>query len=81
MSIIYTKGKGDFEQDCKPEPTDDQIISAMRNNPDKVSKNALSSFSMELTSALFVLAKFDSDEQLRDVLNKSAIDLLERGEI
>lgn len=81
MNQVYLKGSGDSEPECKPEPTDEQIIRAIRDNPDAVSKNAIESFGMELTSALFMAAKFDDMDSVRDVLNKSAVDLLERGAI
>lgn len=81
MNKVYLKGLGDFEPEYQSEPTDEQIIRAIRDNPDAVAKNALSSFSMELTSALFIAAKFDDMDAVRDVLNKSAIDLMDRGEI
>ena len=79
MNTTYTKGTGDFTPPATNEPTDEQIILAIRNNPQEVARNAREYFGMELESALFSLAKFDDIEPMRDVLNKSAVDLLECG--
>lgn len=84
MNNVYLKGNGDFTPPTTNEPSDDQIIRATRENPKEVARNARQYFGMELESALFVLciAKTKADElyaidQVREVLNKSAVDLLE----
>jgi len=74
----YTKGPGDFEPECTTDPTDAQIISAIREHAIKVAENAVKTFSMELQSALVTLAKYDDSNELLVVLSDSACDLLHR---
>lgn len=81
MSNAYLKGAGDFEPECTPEPTDAQIVSAIREHAGKVAQNAIESFRMDLKAALVALAKYDDDNALMGVLCDSAEDLLFRGEI
>ena len=81
MNNVYLKGLGDFEPEYTPEPTDEQIIRAIRGHAVEVAKNAVKSFSMELQSALVTLAKYDDNDGLLCVLSDSAADLLFRGEI
>lgn len=81
MNNAYLKGPGDFEPHYTPEPTDDQIIRAIRDHAEMVAKNAVKSFSMELQSALVALAKYDDSNELLVVLSNSAADLLYRGEV
>lgn len=79
--INYTKGPCDEEPECTPEPTDAQIVAAIREYADKVSQNALDSFRMDLKTALITMAKYDDSDALLCVLSDSAADLLFRGEI
>jgi hypothetical protein len=83
MNNVYLKGTGDFTPDATPEPTDEQIMRAIRDNPAKVMQNALDSFAMEWKSAGidWIASGLINDNSLREVLNKSAADLLFRGEI
>ena len=74
----YTKGPGDYEPECIPEPTDAQIVAAIRNHADKVAANALDNFRQELKTALITLAKFNDDDAVRSVMSDSAKDLLFR---
>lgn len=77
----YTKGPGDDEPECTTEPTDAQIVVAIREHASEVAQNALGSFSMELKTALIELATYDDNNALLCVLGESAADLLFRGEI
>lgn len=80
MNNVYLKGFGDFTPDARPEPTDEQIIRATKENAAEVMQNIIDSFSMELKSAGIEWIKSDlkDDNALREVLNKSVSDLLER---
>lgn len=81
MNNTYLKGFGDAEPEYAPEPTDAQIISAVREHADKVAQNAVDSFRMDLKAALIALAKYDDNNALLCVLSDSAADLLFREEI
>lgn len=81
MNNVYLKGFGDSEPEYTPEPTDAQIVAAIREHADKVAQNALDSFRMDLKSALIALATYDDNDALLCVLGDSAKDLLFRGEI
>lgn len=80
MNNVYLKGTGDFTPDAAPEPTDEQIIRATKENAAEVMQNALDSFSMEWKSAgiEWIKSGLKDDNALREVLNKSAADLLFR---
>lgn len=75
---VYLKGPGDDEPECTPEPTDQQIVAAIREHSIKVAENAVKNFSMELQSALVTLAKYDDSNELLVALSDSARDLLHR---
>lgn len=75
---VYLKGFGDSEPECTIDPTDAQIVAAIRENPIKVAENAVKTLSMELQSALVTLAKYDEVNELLVVLSDSAKDLLHR---
>lgn len=83
MNNVYTKGPGDFEPEYTPEPNCEQVIIATREHPSMVMQNALDSFAMELKSAgiEWIKSGLKDDSALREVLNKSAADLLFRSEI
>jgi hypothetical protein len=81
MNNVYLKGFGDSEPEYTPEPTDAQIVAAIREHADKVAQNALDSLRMDLKSALIALATYDDNDALLCVLGDSAKDLLFRGEI
>ena len=81
MNNVYLKGFGDFEPEYTPEPSDTDIVNAVREHADKVAHNAVESFRMDLKAALVALAKHDDNDALLCVLGDSASDLLFRGEI
>lgn len=81
MNNVYLKGPGDFEPEYTPEPTDEQIIAAIRDHASEVAQNALDGFMGDLKTALISLAKYDDNDALLAVLGLSASDLLFRGEI
>lgn len=81
MNNVYLKGFGDSEPEYNQEPTDAQIVAAIREHADKVAQNAVDSFRMDLKSALIALATYDDNNALLCVLSDSAADLLFRGEI
>lgn len=83
MSSVYLKGPGDFEPECTPEPTCEQITRATAQHAAEVMQNALESFPMELKSAgvEWIKSGLKDDSSLREVLNKSAADLLFRSEV
>lgn len=78
MNNVYLKGPGDDEPEYTPEPSDADIVKAIREHPIEVAKNAVKTFSMELQSALVTLAKYDEVNELLVVLSDSACDLLHR---
>lgn len=78
MNNVYLKGPADFEPEFTPEPSDADIVKAIRDHPIKVAENAVKTFSMELQSALVTLAKYDDSNALLIVLSDSAKDLLHR---
>lgn len=81
MNNVYLKDPGDDEPECTPEPSDSDIVKAIREHPVEVANNAVKSLSMELQSALVTLAKYDDSEELLVVLSDSAKDLLYRERI
>ena len=44
MNNVYLKGFGDSEPEYTPEPSDTDIVNAVREHADKVAQNAVDSF-------------------------------------
>ena len=81
INNVYLKGPGDFEPEYTSEPTDEQIIRAVKEHASQVAQNAVESFTGDLKLALMELAMYDDNNAMLAVLSESANDLLFRGEI
>lgn len=81
MSRVYLKGPGDFEPDCKPDPTDDQVIRTVKEHAVAVARNCTDEFPSMVRSALVEYFMFGKTRGLDDLANASATDLLHRGEV
>lgn len=81
MSDVYLKGLGDFTPDATPEPTDEQLIRAVKENAYSVARNALDEFPAMVRVALIEYFIYGKTDGLDELANASAGDLLHRGEI
>lgn len=76
------KGAGDFDESCHVEPSEQQVLNALRNNPVKVWRNIVSNgYSEAMEEAMAEYIKYELREKLDVVLYESAKELLESGEI
>ena len=83
-NLSSTKGPGDFEPECQPEPTEQQILNAMRNNPVAVWRNLIDSrsgYADAAETAMTEFIRYESTEKLNCALYDSAKELLEAGKI
>lgn len=81
MNNTYLKGPGDFEPDCKPEPTEQQVNAAIAQHAVQVCYNARDGYPALLSEALREYAMYRTTGKLDELLYASAEELLERGEI
>lgn len=81
MNNTYLKGFGDSEPDCKPEPTDEQVIRAVKEHAVAVARNCTDEFPSMVRSALVEYFIFGKTRGLDDLANASAADLLHRSEV
>lgn len=83
-NFASTKGRGDFEPPCQPDPTEQQVLSVMRNNPVAVWRNLIDSrsgYADAAETAMTEFIRYESTEKLNCALYDSAKELLEAGKI
>ena len=78
MNNAYLKGTGDFTPDATPEPTDEQIIRAVKEHAVAVAYNATDEYPAMVRTALVEYFIYGTTDGLDELANASAEDLLHR---